>query len=183
MIVRNRFLFFILLFVVSIAFGDTPLIPHTDSSSSEPSTIPDSSRTIPRERPASPMSPLGLTIGKAGEDIYIAADAVGIGTAIPSAKLDVDGYLILQSGTSINEFSTDGTMAGNSDDVVPTEKAVKTYVDNTFSSGGDNWGSQTVQTDASLSGDGTLGVVLKVSNGEIVSESTNFKLHRIGSGW
>ena len=29
----------------------------------------------------------------------------------------------------INEFSTDGTMGGNSDTVVPTEKAVKTYVD------------------------------------------------------
>ena len=29
----------------------------------------------------------------------------------------------------INEFSTDGTLAGDSDDAVPTEKAVKTYVD------------------------------------------------------
>lgn len=29
----------------------------------------------------------------------------------------------------INEFSTDGTMAGDSDVAVPTEKAVKTYVD------------------------------------------------------
>lgn len=36
--------------------------------------------------------------------------------------------LQLGSGTSINEFSTDGTMAGNSDDAVPTEKAVVTYV-------------------------------------------------------
>lgn len=35
----------------------------------------------------------------------------------------------LTSGTSVNEFSTDGTLAGNSDDAVPTEKAVKTYVD------------------------------------------------------
>ena len=32
------------------------------------------------------------------------------------------------SGTTINEFSIDGIMAGNSDDAVPTEKAVKTYV-------------------------------------------------------
>jgi hypothetical protein len=32
-------------------------------------------------------------------------------------------------GTSINEFSTDGTLAGDSDDAVPTEKAVKTYID------------------------------------------------------
>lgn len=32
--------------------------------------------------------------------------------------------------TQINEFSTDGAMTGNSDLCVPTEKAVKTYVDN-----------------------------------------------------
>ena len=39
----------------------------------------------------------------------------------------------LTSGTSVNEFSTDGTLAGNSDDAIPTEKAVKTYVDNEIS--------------------------------------------------
>ena len=33
-------------------------------------------------------------------------------------------------GNSVNEFSIDGTLAGNSDTAVPTEKAVKTYVDN-----------------------------------------------------
>jgi hypothetical protein len=38
--------------------------------------------------------------------------------------------LTLQYGTNINEFSIDGTLSGNSDDVIPTEKAVKTYVDN-----------------------------------------------------
>lgn len=32
-------------------------------------------------------------------------------------------------GASPNEFSTDGTLAGNSDLAVPTEKAVKSYVD------------------------------------------------------
>ena len=42
---------------------------------------------------------------------------------------DADGLLLEVIGASINEFSTDGTMAGNSDDAVPTEKAVKTYVD------------------------------------------------------
>jgi hypothetical protein len=33
------------------------------------------------------------------------------------------------SGATVNEFSIDGTLAGNSDAAVPTEKAVKTYVD------------------------------------------------------
>lgn len=37
-------------------------------------------------------------------------------------------YLKMGSVT-INEISTDGTMAGNSDVALPTEKAVKTYVD------------------------------------------------------
>jgi hypothetical protein len=36
----------------------------------------------------------------------------------------------LKMGTvTINEFSTDGALAGNSDTALPTEKAVKTYVD------------------------------------------------------
>lgn len=54
---------------------------------------------------------------------------VGIGNMTPAAKLDVEGDLILENGTSVNEFSTDGTLADDSDDALPTEKAVKTYVD------------------------------------------------------
>jgi len=37
--------------------------------------------------------------------------------------------LLLASGATINEFSIDGTLGGDSDLAVPTEKAVKTYVD------------------------------------------------------
>ena len=36
----------------------------------------------------------------------------------------------LKNGGGVSEFSTDGTLAGNSDTAIPTEKAVKTYVDN-----------------------------------------------------
>jgi len=61
---------------------------------------------------------------------------VGIGTNDPNATLDVNGSLILQNGSTINEFSTDGTLGDNSDDAVPTEKAVKTYVDNQIPVGG-----------------------------------------------
>ena len=39
------------------------------------------------------------------------------------------GSLGGQIGVAINEFSSDGTLSGNSDSAVPTEKAVKTYVD------------------------------------------------------
>jgi len=38
-------------------------------------------------------------------------------------------------GTTINEFSTDGTLAGDSDDAVPTEKATKEYADTKLSDG------------------------------------------------
>lgn len=55
---------------------------------------------------------------------------VGIGEVSPASKLDVNGTFQVQNGTSINEISIDGTLAGNSDDAVPTEKAVKTYIDN-----------------------------------------------------
>lgn len=39
------------------------------------------------------------------------------------------GSIGAQLGASINEFSTDGTLSGNSTTAVPTESAVKTYVD------------------------------------------------------
>ena len=41
--------------------------------------------------------------------------------------------LALENGARINEFSTDGTLSGNSDVAVPTERAVKTYVDDVTS--------------------------------------------------
>ena len=41
----------------------------------------------------------------------------------------VGGDLTLSAGSSVNEFSIDGTLSGNSDAAVPTEQAVKTYVD------------------------------------------------------
>jgi len=49
-------------------------------------------------------------------------------------RLNTDGLTFYNGsgsilGVSIDEFSNDGTFAGNSDDAVPTEKATKTYVD------------------------------------------------------
>ena len=44
------------------------------------------------------------------------------------STINVSG-LALASGSRVNEFSIDGTLAGNSDTALPTEKAVKTYVD------------------------------------------------------
>lgn len=66
--------------------------------------------------------------------------------------------ITLASGGTPTEFSTDGTMAGNSDTAVPTEKAVKTYVDANGFSGAlqdmDNAGgsSTTSSTFANITG-------------------------------
>lgn len=46
-------------------------------------------------------------------------------------KLSINnGGLALENGNRINEFSTDVTLGGNSNNAVPTEGAVKSYVDN-----------------------------------------------------
>ena len=43
-------------------------------------------------------------------------------------------------GVSVNKFSADGTLVGNSDSTIPTEKAIKTYVDEkVFSYYGVSW--------------------------------------------
>lgn len=42
---------------------------------------------------------------------------------------NTSGINLKNAGATINEFSTDGTLSDNSDTAVPTEKAVKTYVD------------------------------------------------------
>ena len=59
-------------------------------------------------------------------------------TSIDTISLDttsVDTFTLkLQSGATINGFSIDGTLVGNSDTVVPTEQAVKTYVDTEIAS-------------------------------------------------
>lgn len=55
--------------------------------------------------------------------------------------------ITLAAGATPTEFSTDGTMAGDSDTAVPTEKAVKTYVDGIVST--DGWISYSAVTPTS----------------------------------
>lgn len=77
---------------------------------------------------------------------------LGVGVAAPLARLHVNGNARLQNGAAVNEFSTDGTLADNSDLALPTEKAVKTYVDSNF---GSHRASQNVQLNGNwLSNDG-----------------------------
>ncbi|MDD4909316.1 MAG: tail fiber domain-containing protein [Candidatus Omnitrophica bacterium] len=99
-------------------------------------------------------------------------DTVGIGTATPGSTLDVEGTLQLQSGASISEFSTDGTLADDSDTAVPTEKAVKTYVDTEI--GG-------ISQDKITEGDTTVEVV-DTEDGYITLTEDNDEKMRITGG-
>ena len=76
---------------------------------------------------------LGLEINSTSRDGI--RFQTGQSTLNEVARIDQNGNFQLQNGTSINEFSTDGTLAGNSDDALPTEKAVKTYIDNNSGAG------------------------------------------------
>ncbi|WP_179334647.1 hypothetical protein [Winogradskyella costae] len=57
-------------------------------------------------------------------------DLSGTGEGYESKMTLSNSGLELENGTRINEFSTDGTLAGNSNNAIPTEAAVKAYVDN-----------------------------------------------------
>ncbi|MFT5819270.1 MAG: hypothetical protein ACI8ZM_000493 [Crocinitomix sp.] len=68
-------------------------------------------------------------------DVALLIDAtgrVGIGTKQPEEDLHVNGTLKLKEGVAINEISEDPKLISNSDAVIPTQKAVKTYIDFLF---------------------------------------------------
>ena len=43
-------------------------------------------------------------------------------------ELSLGSVALGSTGATINEFSTDGAFAANSDSIVPTQKAIKTYI-------------------------------------------------------
>ena len=87
-------------------------------------------------------------------------------TGLQSLRLGAVGGLI---GASVNEFSTDGSLSQNSDSKVPTQRAIKTYVDNVDSFAGD----LTVGAGLTVSGDlhvGT-GITMYASSGIVSATS------------
>jgi len=71
------------------------------------------------------------TVGAGGIQQYNITDSIdpqlrfkGLGKGVK-----IEGEIELASGASVNEISTDTDMSGDSDTAIPTEKAVKTYVD------------------------------------------------------
>ena len=97
---------------------------------------------------------------------------------LSSEEFDLTGLNELQlgsvragkKGATVDEFSTDGTMADNSDTAVPTEKAVVTYVTDQLNAGG---ASAVKLTDADddtqvlvdTAGDGSVNIVEIKANG------------------
>jgi hypothetical protein len=68
-------------------------------------------------------------------DLFSVEQSTGVATLNADA-FNISGLQELQlgelalggSGAAINEFSTDGTMAANSDSIVPTQRAIRTYI-------------------------------------------------------
>lgn len=51
-------------------------------------------------------------------------------------ELQLGSVTLGSSNTAINEFSTDGTFAANSDSIVPTQRAIRTYIESQIGGGG-----------------------------------------------
>jgi len=79
-----------------------------------------------------------------------------------SGATTLNSTLKVQNGTTINEFSIDGTLVDNSDDAIPSEKAVKTYVD--ANANATHTGDVTGSTTLVISADKVLESHLKAVN-------------------
>jgi hypothetical protein len=74
------------------------------------------------------------------------ASPLAIGSVQPSSG-EFTTLTFFAGGATVSEFSTDGTLGGDSDTAVPTEKAVKTYVDTAI---GDITANKISQGDSSV---------------------------------
>ena len=83
------------------------------------------------------------------------------------------GSIGAQLGAAINEFSTDQTLSQNSDNKVATQKAVKTYIDNISSLGGD----------LTIAGNLTVkGTTTSIASVTLTSKDRNIELGVVATG-
>ena len=93
------------------------------------------------------------------------------------------GSIGAQLGESINEFSSDGTLSGNSNLSVPTEQAVKTYVDSKTGTNIDTVGTITSGTLGDGAAIGTVTTSLgSDATGDVFYRNAGGKLTRLGIG-
>ena len=145
--------------------------------------------------PLSPNVPSNETIeDRPGRVYYVSTDQDGnfsvgkffrVEQATGKATLDASafdlaglsslrlGSIGAQLGAAIDEFSTDGTLAQNSDEKVPTQKAVKTYVDNLSGVGGD------LTVGGNLTVNGTTTTIATVN---VETKDRNIILGKVDSG-
>lgn len=73
-------------------------------------------------------------------NLFTVQQATGVAT-LNASSFNLSGLYSLQlsgSGATITQFSTDGTFTSNSDALVPTQKAIKTYIASQLGAGGAN---------------------------------------------
>ena len=87
-------------------------------------------------------------------------------------ELSLGGIVIGGTEVKIEEFSTDGTMAANSDSVIPTQRAISLYIGSKVSGGGANLSTNEVRAGQ-----------IKFKNDEIYNEAypTNGKIEFTGA--
>ena len=145
--------------------------------------------------PLSPNVPSNETIeDRPGRVYYVSTDQDGnfsvgqfckVEQATGKATLDASafdlsglsslrlGSIGAQLGASINEFSTDGTLSQNSDEKVPTQRAVKTYVDNLSG----------VDSDFSVGGNLTVnGTTTTIATVNVETKDRNIILGKVAAG-
>ena len=101
----------------------------------------------------------------------------GISTSMSGSTLSVafNGSNIASmqftQGVAVNEFSSDATLAGNSNSAVPTEQAVKTYVDGEIAgvSGGGGGGGGNAFGNIVVQGQSTVGADQATDNLEFIA--------------
>ena len=69
-------------------------------------------------------------VDQADYDVHIHSTLSNPADTVVGLTVSAAGSVSLLNGVAINEFSTDIALSGESDEVVPTERAVKQYVDN-----------------------------------------------------
>jgi hypothetical protein len=89
-------------------------------------------------------------------------------------QLTTAGSLSLTSGTGITEFSIDDTMGGNSDNAVPTEQAVKAFVEGAVHTQGTDTTLGTMTADINMNSSYQIvNLQAPANSGEALRQTTN----------